>query len=78
MEKCLSKNNSTDCHMCKEIQKSSYSGDYCYLHMTVAKTPELEHTTENLPIDFIAWYSGMDKSKIRKAYERYKVECVNV
>lgn len=31
----------------------------------------------SLPLDFVAWYSGMGKAKILKAYERYKAECGN-
>jgi len=31
-------------------------------------------TTELYPLDFVAWYSGMEKEKIKKAYERYLKE----
>lgn len=27
-----------------------------------------------LPLDFVKWYSGMDKDKILKAYERWIIE----
>lgn len=29
---------------------------------------------EQLPIEFIIWYSGMTKEKIIKAYEKWKKE----
>jgi hypothetical protein len=28
----------------------------------------------SLPLDFVAWYSGMDEAKILNAHERWKVE----
>jgi hypothetical protein len=35
----------------------------------------LFNVSDQLPLDFVKWYSGMDEEKILKAYERWKKEC---
>lgn len=33
--------------------------------------------SEQLPMGFITWYSGMEETKIKSAYERWLKECGN-
>jgi len=41
-----------------------------------ARLKQVKEETEGelLPLDFMVWYSGMEKDKILKAFERYKKE----
>jgi hypothetical protein len=53
----------------REVENAKYANHNCT--GIAERILSLFRDSENLPIDFIKWYSGMDKEKILKAYERW-------
>jgi hypothetical protein len=39
---------------------------------------QIINVSEQLPLDFVKWYSGMQEEKILKAYARWKKESGNL
>ena len=60
----------------KEVENAKYVNQHCA--GTAERILRLFSVSGQLPLDFVKWYSGMDKDKILKVYERWIAESGNL